>query len=189
MVLLSKQPIFSPVVHGPTAEPPIWASTGRWGEERWKEKTQRSPHSRSSPNSLSFFTSKTPLASRDGRCPAAVLPTVLKSPRGRRAHGGGESAPLLATSPGNSPADVLPSPLTSPLLRLGLDVIRFKNRVSWFLILVKWLGWDASVEISWGGEEFCISCYLSCFTESHFLVNRWNIFGLLNILSSLLSTS
>lgn len=34
--------------------------------------------------------------------------------------------------------------------------------------------------MSWGGEEFCISCYLSRFTESHFLVNRWNIFGLLN---------
>ena len=62
-VLLSKQPIFPPVVHRPSAEPPIQASVGRWGEERQKEK--QSPHSQSSPNSLSFFTSEAPLAFRD----------------------------------------------------------------------------------------------------------------------------
>lgn len=145
MVLLSKQPISSAAVHCPSAELPSEQARGA-GEGSAGRKARQSPHSQLASNSLSFFTSEAPLASRDCRCPAAVLPTALQSPRGPGAGGAGEPAVLLATSSGSSPSDggwnsvvfkgsfknhsvALWCPAFPSLLRLGLDVIGFKDRV------------------------------------------------------------
>lgn len=80
----------------------------------------------------------------------------------------------------------LSSPLTPALPRQGLSVITFEYHFYYFLMLLKWEGWDASIQMSWGLWAFC--CLLR-FTESYFLANRWKVFGLLNILSLLFSTS